>query len=187
MILTRIWAVMLNNRAKRDSEKVLESLEIKAGDIIADIGSGGGYFTVRLAKRTGSGGKVFAVDTNQKLLLYINKMMKKQHIQNIETVLGREDGCSLPTENCDLIFMRNVFHHIADPVSYFTNIKKSLKFGGRIAIIEWSQSTRRSHVSYAGHCTSEKDIQRVMREAGYTHLNSLDFVDGQSLNIFEKK
>ncbi len=184
MGLTGIWAVMLNKRAKKDSRHVLDSLEIGTGEVIADIGSGGGLFVFEFAERIGSGGKVFAVDTNKALLSRLEKMLQKQQIENVETLLGNEDGCPLPKSSCDLIFMRNVFHHIANPVLYLRNVKESLKSGGRLAIIEWSPDMRRNYISRAGHCTPEGEIRRVMQEAGLGHLKTLDFLEGQSFNIF---
>ncbi len=112
MLFSGIWAVMLNNRAKKGSQKVLQNLEISIGDHIADIGSGGGYFTFEMAKRTRPDGKAFAVDTNEKLLARIKKIAEKNRLSNIETVSGSEDNCRLQRESCDLVFMRNVFHHI---------------------------------------------------------------------------
>lgn len=186
MSLTGFWAMMLNNRAKRDSEKVIESLAINQGDVIADIGSGGGYFSARLSKKTGSNGKVFAVDTNKALLSYVVKAMKKQHIHNVKTVVVKDNGSPLQKESCDLIFMRNVFHHITNPESYLSNIKESLRPGGRIAIIDWLPKMKGSDDSHTGHYTPEKEIQRILDKAGFARLKSFDFLKGQSFNIFEK-
>lgn len=186
MTLKEIWALMLNNRAKKDSKKVLESLGIKYGYVIGDIGSGGGYFAAQLSKRAGKDGKVFAVDNDKDLLLYVDKAMKKQHICNVETVLAQENECPLPKQSCDLIFMRNVFHHIEDPVSYFTNMKENLKPYGRLAIVEWLPDMGRIYVSRAGHCTSEKAIQNILFQAGFVQLESFDFLKSQSFKMFKK-
>lgn len=180
-----LWAIMLNNRAKKNSQFVLDSLNIFSGAVIADIGSGGGYFALEFARRTGLSGKVFAVDTNQALLAYVEKATKKKRLKNIEMVIGHKDGCPLPKESCDLIFMRNVFHHIENPVSYFQKLRESVKPGGRIAIIDWNRTTR-GYVGYAGHSTPEAEIQRIMREAGFKHMNSYGFLKGQSFNLFQK-
>lgn len=184
MNLTKIWALMLNQRAKKDSDKVIKYLEIKQGDIIADIGSGGGYFSAEFAEKVGERGKVFAVDMNKELLSYIDKSMKKQNIYNVERIVGTENGCHLP-KSCDLIFMRNVFHHIKEPFSYFDNIKENLKSGGRIAIIDWLPNKNNS-MNRAGHCSQEKEIQEVMYKAGFVQLKSFSFLKRQSFNIFKK-
>ena len=74
--------------AKKDSQLVLNSLSIRPGAIIADIGSGGGYFTFEFVKRTGAGGKIFAVDTNQALLAHIENAIKNKRLDNIKTIMG---------------------------------------------------------------------------------------------------
>ncbi len=167
MCLTKIRAIMLNNRAKRDSQKILESIGIVKGQTVADIGSGGGYFTERFAKAVGENGKVFAVDTNRKLLSYVDKSMKKQYICNVESVIGKGNVCPLQKESCDLIFLRNVFHHLSDSVSYFRDINGVLKQDGRVVVVEWLPNERGSYVSRAGHCAAETEIQEVLYKSWF--------------------
>ncbi|MPQ34071.1 methyltransferase domain-containing protein [Clostridium estertheticum] len=186
MNLTSIRSGMLNRRAKKNSSQIIKRLELKKGNVISDIGSGGGYFTFEFSKIVSSDGKVFAVDTNQKLLAHINKISKRDHIDNIETVISNENCCLLPTTICDFIFMRNVFHHITNPVSYFKDIKSCIRTGGKIVIIEWIPNINWNFISYTDHCTQYKEIQKIMREAGFTHVKSFDFLKAQSFNIFQK-
>lgn len=181
MNLISIRASMLNYRAKKGSSEVIKKLEIKKGDIIGDIGSGGGFFTFKFSKIVGAEGKVFAVDTNQKLLAHINLIMKRNQIQNIETLPSNENCCPLLDTSCNFIFMRNVFHHIINQVNYFENIRNCLNTGGKIVIIEWLPGA-----TLIGHCTEEMKIKEIMKGAGFTHLKSFDFLKKQSFNIFEK-
>ncbi|MBW9172757.1 class I SAM-dependent methyltransferase [Clostridium estertheticum] len=185
---TSIRAVMLNIRAKKDSSQVIKSLEIKKGNTIADIGSGGGYFTFKFSKIIGTDGKVFAVDTNQKFLSHINKILKRDKIQNIKIVISNENRCPLSNISYDLIFMRNVFHHITSPVNYFKNIKNCIKPGCKIAIIEWLPTNMKwRYVGFPGHCTQENEIQKIMLDAGFMHLKSFNFLKRESFNIFQKQ
>lgn len=183
MLFDGIWAVMLNNRAKKDSQKVLDALDIHAGDMIADIGSGGGFFTFELAKLTGPCGTVFAADTNKKLLTRIENIALKKRISNVRIVVCGEDGCPLQKESCDLVFMRNVFHHIKNPVLYFQKLRESIKPGGRIAVLDWEKAEG-GFAGRAGHCTPEAEIRRILLTSGFIHLKSLDILDGQSFNLF---
>ena len=73
---------MLNNRAKKNSKKVLENLQIRSGDVVADIGSGGGYYTIHFANLTAPDGKVYAVDSDKALLARIEKKIKRQQLIN---------------------------------------------------------------------------------------------------------
>jgi ubiquinone/menaquinone biosynthesis C-methylase UbiE len=185
MLFNGLWALMLNNRAKKGSQKVLDNLNIRAGDTIADIGSGGGYFAFELAKLAGPGGIVFAADTNEKLLSRIGNIASQSRVSNVKTVICSEDGCPLQRESCDLIFMRNVFHHIKDPVSYFQKLRESIKPGGRIAVLDW-KSTEGGFVGRAGHATPEAEVLRIIEQAGFSHLQAFDFLPGQSFHIFRK-
>ncbi len=183
--LTDIWGSMLNRRAKAYSQKVIESLQISCGDVITEIGSGGGYFTCEFAKKVGKDGKVFAVDINANLLNYIEKRLKKHNINNIITIEADETGFVLPNENCNLIFLRNVFHHIDNAEDYFRNIRNILKPNGKIVIIEWLPNKNGIYTMHAGHSTSETEICSVMEKAGFQRIHSFDFMTNQSFNVFD--
>jgi arsenite methyltransferase len=185
MLYSDIIATMFNNRAKKDSRMVLKSLDIHAGDTIADIGSGGGWYSFAFAERTGVNGMVIAADTNKKLLARIESTARKQGIINVKTILCSGSGCPLPKESCDLVFMRNVFHHIKDPVSYIRTLREGLKPGGRITVIDWKE-TAGGYVGRSGHATPEAVILDTMREARLSHVRTFDFLSGQSFNIFRK-
>ena len=124
---------MLNKRAASPKSKpteILKALNINEGDIIGDIGTGGGYFTFEFSRKVGKKGKVYAIDTNQKSLDYIENKSKKETINNIKTVLANANKFSLP-EKVDMLFLRNVFHHLPEPTEYFKTLKQCLKDDGR--------------------------------------------------------
>ncbi len=177
-------AALFNRRARKNAPQVLESLGIKRGDVVGDIGSGGGYYTIEFAERVGPTGRVFAVDTNEKLLESVSRRVRGKGIGNVVPVPGDESGKTLPVESCDLLFLRNVFHHISDPVPFFRNMKSSLKRGGRVAILEWRPRGGRSLIGLAGHCTEESRICEVMTEAGFSRLKRFSFLPAQSFNLF---
>lgn len=185
-MLTDLWAQMHNNKAKKDSPGVLQSLQIRIGDVIADLGSGGGYFTFEFAKIVGKNGKVFAIDTNKQLLDYINRKCKMYKLQNVTTVVGNKSGFTLPI-GCDLIFMRNVFHHLTNAVPYLQSIRTNLKANGRIAIIERTPGAKSSFSFHANHGTPVANIYKTMESAGFRHLESHKFLAGQSFNIFKQQ
>jgi arsenite methyltransferase len=172
-----INAEMFNRGAMKDSSSVLQKLNIKEGSVVADIGSGGGFFAFEFARRTGPDGIVLAVDKDASLLSYINGQKQKKRLFNIVTVTAKEDDPRLFTK-CDLIFMRDVFHHIGNPEEYYTELKESLKPDGRLAIIDWKPE------AHNGHGTSEEQIKRVMSVAGYRISESYDFLGTHSFNIF---
>lgn len=182
-------AAMLNHRASASQYKpdeVIPSLNIKRNNVIADIGSGGGYYTIRFAAETGLDGIVYAVDMNQKFLDYIDNQSKKSGLINIRTILIEEDEVKeLPKGGCDLIFLRNVYHHLQDPRKYFEKIKYFLKQDGRIAIIDYKKKNGFSFISLFRHYVEEEDIITCLKKCGYKHVESFKFLPEQSFNIFK--
>jgi arsenite methyltransferase len=179
---------MLNKEAKSAKNKPLEiisNLKIENGDVIADIGSGGGYYTFEFSKKVGEQGKVYSIDTNEKSLKYIDDNLKNAKINNTYTILVDENGLSIP-DKVDLIFLRNVFHHLPQPENYFKNIKQYLKKDGKLTIIEHKKKGY-NFVSIFGHTTPEEDIVNIMEEAGFYLYKKLDFLPNQSFTIFKIK
>ncbi len=179
---------MLNKEAsspKNKSLDIIKNMNIQNGDVIADVGSGGGYFTFKFSNEVGINGKVYSIDTNQKSLEYINDNLKNQKLNNIHTILVDENGLLIP-EKVDTIFLRNVFHHLPEQVEYFKNIKQFLKKDGKIVIIEHKKKGF-SFVSIFGHNTPEKVIIDTMNSADYNLYKKLDILPSQSFTIYENK
>lgn len=181
-------AKQFNKRAaspKFKPAEVIQNLNIKPGDVVADIGSGGGFYSFEFAKKVGESGKVLALDTEPELLDYINQEMQKQGITNIQTILTKNDDLGLAENSVDLMFLRNVYHHLPEPIKYFARIKKYLKPHGRVAIIEYKK--RRFNLFLRGrHYTPEPEIVNTMTRCGYNISNRFDFLPEQSFVIFRK-
>ncbi len=178
---------MLNRRASSAESKpveIIKSLNIKKGDIVADIGSGGGYFTFEFSNEVDLEGKVYAIDTNQKSLDYIARKSKKLSRKNIKVVLANENGFILPDQSVDILFLRNVFHHLPEPTNYFENIKKFLKFNGKIALIDYNKKGF-SFIGISGHYVPEKVLIDKLEKAGFYVSEKFDFLPEQSFMIFK--
>ena len=181
-------AKMFNKRASQNEFKtneVINCLNIKDGNCIADLGSGGCYFSFLFSNLVGEKGKVYALDINIDLLKYIDNQIKEKRIKNIETKLITEKEINLPENSCDLLFIRNVYHHISNPTKYFVNIKKILKENGKIAIIDYKKNKKINFVNLMKHFVEEKDIINDLSQSGYKLIKSFDFLYSQSFNIFE--
>ncbi|MBW1959370.1 MAG: class I SAM-dependent methyltransferase [Deltaproteobacteria bacterium] len=185
-MFTSFFLKMLNREAaspKHKSERIIESLNIQEGYTIADIGAGGGYFTLKFAKKVGETGKVYAVDTQAKYLDYIRHEAEREGVDNIIFVLTTEDGMDLPESDIDLIFARNVFHHLSEPGKYFRNLKRFLKPSGKVAIIDHKPKGGFSFVSLFRHHTPEEVILQEMENAGYYLVESFDFLSEQTFSL----
>jgi ubiquinone/menaquinone biosynthesis C-methylase UbiE len=188
-MFTSLLLKMLNREAssaRSRSDEVLERLHIREGQAIADIGSGGGYFTLAFAGRAGKTGRVYAVDVKKKYLDFIRRQSEQAGLSNIVFVLAGEGGMNLPEAGLDLVFARNVFHHLSDPADYFADLKKYLKPGGKVAIIEHGKKGF-GFVSLFGHHTSREAIVRDMETAGYLPTESFDLLPDQTFTLFGVK
>ncbi|GAF98639.1 unnamed protein product, partial [marine sediment metagenome] len=118
-------ARMFNRKASAPESKpdqIFKTLALRPGQIIADLGAGGGYFSFRFADAVGGKGKVYAVDVNPNFLELIRNSAEEKGLNNIETVLATGNGVNLPEKTLDLIFVRNVYHHLPNRTEYFRNL-----------------------------------------------------------------
>ncbi len=113
--------------------RVMDMLGVAPGKNVADIGAGSGWFTVRAARRVTRSGTVYAVDINPEAIQYIDRRAKKEHIQNIKTIVSNPDDPKLPPNSIDAVLMLKTYHEVAHPVLLLRNLRASLKPGARLA------------------------------------------------------
>ncbi len=171
--------------AQNSPAKITDSLQLREGQAIADIGSGGGYFTLQFARKVGKTGRVYAVDVNPKYLDFIKKHSEREGLKNIAFVLSVNDELDLPESSLDLVFARNVFHHLPEPERYFRHLLRFLKTGARVAIIEQNRRSRFSILRLLKHYTPPQVILEGMEEAGYSLTVSFDFLPAQTFSLFK--
>lgn len=155
-------------------QRVMDLLGIKPGSAVADIGAGSGWFSVRAASRVAPAGIVYAEDINPEAIQYINNRIRKEHVGNVETVLGTPDDPKLPSASIDAVLFLKVYHEVAQPLVLMRNLKTALKPGARVGIIDRNGDG-------TDHGINEDVIKREMSEAGYKLAGSYDFTkaDGQ--------
>lgn len=186
-MFTSLFLKILNKEAsspKSKPDEIIASLNIREGHSIADIGSGGGYFTLAFARKVGKPGKVYAVDVKPKYLDFIRHRAALEGLDNVSYILGAGGELTLPKTGLDLVFARNVFHHLHEPMNYFQTCKKYLKPDGKVAIIEHKPRRGFGFVALFKHHTSAETIVREMEKAGYSLLESFDFLPDQTFNLF---
>jgi arsenite methyltransferase len=185
--MRNLKAEMFNKKAsdsKNKPDQILEALALQSGQTVADIGAGGGYFSLRFTDAVGRQGRVFAVDTDPEFLEFIKNNAKEKGLDNIETILTTEDELPLPRGSLDLVFMRNVTHHLPNRVDYFRKLRDVLKPKGRIAIIEYRRGGGFSFHRMFGHFVPKEVIVAEMHKAGYQLNEEFDFLLEQSFTIF---
>jgi arsenite methyltransferase len=126
---------------KRDAyqkpQEVMGALGLKAGEVIADIGAGSGYFTFRLAHHVGDRGKVYAVDVSPDMIRHINRRIRELKAKNGVSILADPDDPLLPEGSVDRFFFSDSWHHIENQTKYLSLMKKILKPGGEIIMIDF--------------------------------------------------
>ncbi len=122
--------------AKLKVDEVIAKLKLKPGDVVADIGSGSGAFSIPMARAIGPNGTLYAVDIDQAMIDFVGDRAKKEGLGNVRTVLGEYDDPKLPVRDVDVAFFHRVLHMIEHRQAYVNAVAKYLKPDGRIVIIE---------------------------------------------------
>ena len=121
--------------AWQEPERVMDSLGVTSGTIVADIGAGGGWFTMKLANRVGPTGLVYAEDIQREMIESINRRVNRTNLSNVETIIGTSNNPKIPTP-VDAVLMVDVYGEVEDPLTLLRNVIPQLKKGGRIGIVE---------------------------------------------------
>ena len=154
--------------------RVMDLLGIHAGSSVADIGAGSGWFTVRAAKRVAPSGTVYAEDINPEAITYIRQRSTKEHLANIQPMLGTTDNPKLPANSVDAVLMLKSYHEIAHPLELMRNLMPSLRPLAKIGVIDRNGDG-------TDHGLNSSVLIREMQESGFTLSARYDFTkaDGQ--------
>jgi ubiquinone/menaquinone biosynthesis C-methylase UbiE len=149
---------------------VMDKIGVKKGMVIGVAGAGRGYFTFHMSKRVGEEGRIYANEINENHLRYIRRKCRREGITNVTTILGRMRNPQFPEGKMDMVFMCYVFHDLAAPVAFLKNIKKSLKPGATVVILDQDPGKTGDHHFY----TKEVLLEKV-RKADYRVVRIEDF------------
>lgn len=129
------------DRPEREQEeapsRAVQLLKLRPGDVVADVGAGSGYVTVRLAREVGPKGRVFAVDIQPEMIARIDARIRAEHLANVTTILGAPDDPKLPGHAIDLELMVDVYHELAAPQIVLRRLRQSLRPDGRLVLVEY--------------------------------------------------
>jgi ubiquinone/menaquinone biosynthesis C-methylase UbiE len=178
------------NRIDRDADErpdtLINSLEVPVGAVVADMGSGTGYFTWRLAQKVGPEGKVFAVDVQQAMLDLTAATLKKRQLSNVQLVLGKETDPRLPAASLDMVLIANSYHEFSQPEAMIAAVNRSLKPNGRLVVIEYSDDADFGSIDDTEKMTIQQ-IRSEIEPMGFELDSELDFLPIQNGLIFTKR
>jgi len=131
------WRVRPEREAEEQPEKALDALNLKPGMVVADIGAGVGYMSLRMARRVGPSGKVYANDLQPEMLDRLRQNAAKAGIGNVVTVAGEVADPKLPANTMDLVLLVDVYHEFSQPQQMLRKIRETLKPDGRLVLLEY--------------------------------------------------
>ncbi len=177
------------DREERDIEEApdlaLDALGLKAGQTVADIGAGSGYMSVKMAKRVGASGRVYAEDIQPEMINLLKQRLTKDRINNVTPVLGLVDDCKLPADAIDLMLLVDVYHEFSEPQKMLRTMRASLKPGGRLVLLEYRKEDPSIPIRFEHKMTIIEAKAEVEAE-GFTLSKVDERLPRQHILIFTK-
>jgi len=134
---TLVFALHAKASAADEIPKLAALMEWKSGTVVADIGAGDGSYAFAAVEQVGATGKLFATEIDEEKIKALRAEVKKRDLQNLVVVESGEVETNLPASCCDAIFLRRVYHHLTKPLEFDASLIRSLKPGGKLAIIDF--------------------------------------------------
>jgi len=151
--------------------EILSSLGLTPGMAVADVGAGTGLFTRLFAEKVGPTGKIYAVEISPEFLSHIADDARKRGQTQVVTVLGSQESTNLPQESVNLVFLCDVYHHLEKPTKTLASIRRALKPGGRLVVIDFDRVEGRSAEFVLKHVRASKFVfLKEIEAAGFTPI-----------------
>jgi ubiquinone/menaquinone biosynthesis C-methylase UbiE len=160
-------------------ERVMDAIGVRPGMVVGEAGAGRGYFTFKLARRVGPVGKVYANDIDEDPLGYLRQVCRETGIGNIETVVGEIEDPLFPVTGLELVIMVYALHDFSRPVAFLQNLKRYLKPGGTVVILDQDPGASGDH-----HFMSRERYVALFSEGGYELVADERFLEKDLLLVF---
>lgn len=178
------------DREERDIEEApdtaIDALDLRPGMVVADIGAGSGYMTVRLAKKVGPTGKVYGEDIQPEMIALLKERLRKERLGNIVPLLGLSDDPRLPDESLDLELLVDVYHEFAEPQKMLRGLRRGLKAGGRLVLLEYRKEDPSVPIRIE-HKMTVAEARLEVEAEGFTLSNVDTRLPRQHILIFTKR
>ena len=179
------WLFRETRIQEEQPEAMLRSLKIPAGATVADVGAGAGYYSIRLARKVGPRGVVYATDLQPEMLRFLRENARAARVANIKPIRATQTKTNLPASTIDLILMVDVYHECTDPDTLLQGLLTALRPGGRLVLVEFRGEDPEVPIKPEHKMTLEQ-VRKEVEPQGFTFKESLEFLPWQHVIIFEK-
>jgi ubiquinone/menaquinone biosynthesis C-methylase UbiE len=159
-------------------DQVVAALALRPGQVVADLGAGPGYFALRLARKVGQRGRVFAVDVEPAMLSALRERVARGRLLQVTPVLGLADDPLVPAGSCDLVLSVAAYHHYPNRPAALRQMARLLRRGGRLALIDFHKRET-SMGPPVGERVPREEVLRHIQRAGLRVAQELTFLPHQ--------
>lgn len=174
-----------DREAWQKPDDIMDALGISDGTVVADLGAAGGWFTVRLSRRVGPTGRVYAQDIQKPMIESMDRRFRREGLRNVTTVLGTSDDPSLPAQ-VDAVLIAGVYGELVKPVEWLTNVVSYLKPGGRIGVVDFRKDGFGPGPETLEERVDEAVVIKDAQQAGLRLINRNTPLPFQYLLVFGK-
>ena len=179
------WLERDEREMEENTSLLLKNLAVKPGMVIADIGAGSGYHSALLSKMVGTG-KVFAVDVEPEMIIYLNERIKQEKLSRIIPVLSAEQEVSLPGNTVDIMLLVDVYHEFSYPYEMALSMRAALKPGGKLVLVEFRSEDPTIPIKTI-HKMSKAQAVKEFKVAGFVLDENIDNLPWQHCMVFIKQ
>lgn len=166
------------------TDRLLDYLQLKEGETVADIGAGTGYFSMRFARKVGRTGLVYAIDVDESMVKLIEKRAKKEGFTNIRAKLAPYESPGLGKNLADLVFICDTYLFFENRVEYIQRVREVLKKGGRLAIVSFKGNAEIPGAPPRHKMIPKELVISEIRSAGFTLEADFFFLPYQDFTLF---
>lgn len=179
------WLDRPERQQEERTDELIRLLEVRPGDVVADIGAGTGYFSLPLAQQVGPQGRVLAVDIQPEMLEILEQRRRQHKLDHLELILGSETDPHLPPVSVDLALLVDVYHEFSHPWEMMQAICRALKPGGRLVMVEYRAEDPSVPIKRL-HKMSQEQVIRELTVHPLRWVRTLSALPRQHVLIFEK-
>jgi len=185
-VLGAPWLDRPEREAEEQPTRAVEALRLRRGMVVADVGAGSGYYTVRLSRAVGRDGRVVATDVQPGMLDLIRRKLQREKLTNVSLVQGSVDDPNLPAATFDMILMVDVYHELATPQAFVRKLRTALKPDGRLVLIEFRGEDPAVPIQPL-HKMTVAQVRQELDADGFTIERVIDVLPWQHIIVLKQR